>query len=211
MNFPSVIITGTDPILKQKQLDRLFADLNNKNDPNNPDLIVIDEISGYKIENIRKINHFFSQKPIRYPSKIVLINDAQNLNLESQNALLKTLEEPPQDSYLILTCSHIHSLIPTIVSRCHLIKTTSQLIKSTNQAILPLKSLKDNLALSDQIIQTKEDILIYLRDQLTIYQQLLTEQPNSHNLKFIKKIIKTMDMIKSNVDPKSALDYLLIS
>jgi DNA polymerase III delta prime subunit len=211
MNFPSVIITGTDSSLISKQTDQLFASLKNQNQPNNPDLIVIDQQSGYTIENIRKINHFFSQKPIKFNTKIVLIVDAQNLNLESQNALLKTLEEPPKDCYLILTCSHTHSLIPTIISRCHLIKTTPNSTKSDSPPLTPLSSIKDNLLLSEKYSLSSPETLIYLQDQLNIYHQLLTKNPNLSYFSFIKKILKAIDMVKSNVDPRSALDYLLLS
>jgi DNA polymerase-3 subunit delta' len=50
--------------------------------------------------------------------KIVIIDDAHKLTPEAQNCLLKTLEEPPPDSVLILITSDRHALFPTIVSRC---------------------------------------------------------------------------------------------
>ncbi len=47
-----------------------------------------------------------------------IILDAERMTVEAANVLLKTLEEPPQGTYFFLTATQIHSLLPTIVSRC---------------------------------------------------------------------------------------------
>ncbi len=49
--------------------------------------------------------------------KVYIINDAEHLNEESQNALLKTLEEPPKHTVIILIAENIQSFLPTVVSR----------------------------------------------------------------------------------------------
>ncbi|HET7320521.1 MAG TPA: AAA family ATPase [Candidatus Saccharimonadales bacterium] len=71
------------------------------------------------IENIRELEHFLSlkipgSKPI---SRVVIIEDAHLMTTESQNALLKQLEEPPADTVIILTSAHEQALLPTIRSR----------------------------------------------------------------------------------------------
>lgn len=78
------------------------------------------------IEQIRELEHFTSlkipgSKPI---ARIALIEDAQAMTLEAQNALLKTLEEPPSDTVLILTTAHPHALLPTIRSRVQSVAVT---------------------------------------------------------------------------------------
>jgi replication-associated recombination protein RarA len=75
------------------------------------------------IEEVRKLVHFLS---LRVPSaakfnRAVIIEDAQLLTLEAQNAILKTLEEPPAGTFIILTASHTQTLLPTIRSRSQLI------------------------------------------------------------------------------------------
>ena len=76
-------------------------------------------ISAAAIENIRQLEHFLS---LRVPAtgeitRLVIIHDAQALSIQAQNALLKTLEEPPQATLIIMTAPSPASLLPTIASR----------------------------------------------------------------------------------------------
>ena len=71
------------------------------------------------IESIRQLEQFLSLKvPGQKPYKrVVIIEEADRLTTEGQNALLKNLEEPPLDTILILTAAHLGGLLPTIRSR----------------------------------------------------------------------------------------------
>lgn len=51
-------------------------------------------------------------------SKILIINEAQRMTVAAANALLKTLEEPTANTYIMLTCQSLHELLPTVLSRC---------------------------------------------------------------------------------------------
>lgn len=78
------------------------------------------------IEAIRGLEQFLalkvpSQKTI---DRVVIIEDSHLLSIEAQNALLKTLEEPPADTVLILTASHEQALLPTIRSRVRTLPTS---------------------------------------------------------------------------------------
>jgi hypothetical protein len=70
------------------------------------------------IENIREAQRFLSLKGFRLKKKIVLVKEAQSLGLEAANAFLKTLEEPPKNSFIAISTSKLEGLLPTIVSRC---------------------------------------------------------------------------------------------
>ncbi len=63
-----------------------------------------------------------SIRPVAGSRKIAIINDADTMNDEAANALLKTLEEPPDGAVLILIASSLESLLPTIRSRCQLVR-----------------------------------------------------------------------------------------
>ncbi len=63
-----------------------------------------------------------SHTPMAGGRKVAIIGDAERLNDESANALLKTLEEPPPHSLIILIATHIDSILPTIRSRCQVIR-----------------------------------------------------------------------------------------
>lgn len=71
------------------------------------------------IDSVRELEKFLSLKVPRDKTynRAIVIEDADTLTHEAQNALLKTLEEPPQKTILILTASHLESLLPTIISR----------------------------------------------------------------------------------------------
>jgi len=71
------------------------------------------------IDTVREIKHFFELKTIGAQTirRGILIEHAESLTIEAQNALLKTIEEPPADSIIILTVGHEQLLLPTIVSR----------------------------------------------------------------------------------------------
>ena len=77
-----------------------------------------------RIEQIRKMKTFLSQKSIESGIKVVLIVDADLLNEAASNCLLKTLEEPTNGLFILLT-SRLSSLLNTIVSRCQLIRFKS--------------------------------------------------------------------------------------
>ena len=71
------------------------------------------------IEAVRELEHFLSLKvPGRAAhNRAVIIEDAQLLTAEAQNALLKTLEEPPEGTFIVMTVNNEHALLPTIRSR----------------------------------------------------------------------------------------------
>jgi DNA polymerase-3 subunit delta' len=71
------------------------------------------------MEQVRELLRTLSFRPRTVAPRGVLIDDAERLNLEGQNALLKTLEEPPERTTFVLVTASPALLLPTIVSRCH--------------------------------------------------------------------------------------------
>ncbi|MBM4286697.1 MAG: DNA polymerase III subunit delta' [Deltaproteobacteria bacterium] len=71
-----------------------------------------------KIEQIRVLRRQVSFSPLAGSWRVVLLKPAESLNEEAANALLKTLEEPPEGNVFILTAVGERDLLPTIVSRC---------------------------------------------------------------------------------------------
>jgi DNA polymerase-3 subunit delta' len=71
-----------------------------------------------RIESIRYLEHKISLSPNEGKYKIYIIEDAHEMTVQAANAFLKTLEEPPSDTVIILTTSKPNSLLPTILSRC---------------------------------------------------------------------------------------------
>jgi len=71
-----------------------------------------------KIESIREAIRFFSLKSFQLKRKILIVNDAQTLTPAAANAFLKTLEEPPKNSFIAISTSKLDGVLPTIISRC---------------------------------------------------------------------------------------------
>lgn len=71
-----------------------------------------------KVEQIRALQDRLALRALEAPSKVALISTAHEMNLQAQNALLKTLEEPSSGTILILVSSAPDKLLPTIRSRC---------------------------------------------------------------------------------------------
>ncbi len=102
-----------------------------------------------KIAQIRKIKTFLSQKSINSEKKIVLIVDAHLLNEAASNCLLKTLEEPSNGIFILLT-SKLNFLLDTIISRCQIVRFRSfsrKQIKSILEEYLDTSKLKINAQL----------------------------------------------------------------
>jgi DNA polymerase-3 subunit delta' len=71
-----------------------------------------------RIDEVRLLMDWSTRTPSRGRGKVALIHPADTLNAQSANALLKTLEEPPASTRLVLTCSDPDLLLPTVRSRC---------------------------------------------------------------------------------------------
>ena len=102
-----------------------------------------------KIAQIRNIKTFLSQKSINSEKKVVLIIDAHLLNEAASNCLLKTLEEPSNGIFILLT-SKLNLLLDTIISRCQIVRFrsfSSKQIKSIFEEYLHSSNLKINTKL----------------------------------------------------------------
>lgn len=85
---------------------------------NYPDIKIIEEDKTIGIDTIRGLIGEMQLKSHEGRHKVCIICDADKMNTEAQNALLKTLEEPPLYAVLVLLTAKGESLLPTIVSRC---------------------------------------------------------------------------------------------
>ncbi|HLC16757.1 MAG TPA: DNA polymerase III subunit delta' [Thermodesulfovibrionia bacterium] len=93
---------------------------------NHPDVLEIQPEDGgqIKVETIRGLEEFFAFKPFEGKYKVVLIDDADRMNPSAANAFLKTLEEPPRQSVIVLVSNRLQALLETIVSRCQRVHFT---------------------------------------------------------------------------------------
>lgn len=126
----------------KKMLAKLFAMTlqceSNKSDPcgecrsciqanngNQPDIITVkhEKPASISVDDIRtQVNGDIMIKPYSSPYKVYIIPDADLLTVQAQNALLKTIEEPPEYAVILLLTENADSLLPTIRSRCVMLK-----------------------------------------------------------------------------------------
>jgi len=85
---------------------------------NAPDVIEIDAASNRGINEMRELRENVRYRPARDRYKVFIIDEAHQITSEAFNALLKTLEEPPEWVIFVLCTTEAHKIPPTIASRC---------------------------------------------------------------------------------------------
>lgn len=78
-------------------------------------------VSGYLVDQIRDLVEDVNLAPVRASNKVYILDGADRLHGRSANALLKTIEEPPQGVVFILIARSVDAVLPTIASRCQLV------------------------------------------------------------------------------------------
>lgn len=92
---------------------------------NHPDIITVthDKPNTISVDDIRvQVNNTIDVKPYQGPYKIYIIPEADKMTVQAQNALLKTIEEPPKYAVILLLTENAELLLPTINSRCVMLK-----------------------------------------------------------------------------------------
>ena len=88
---------------------------------NHPDIIYVrhEKPNTIGVDDIRvQINQDIAVKPYSSPYKIYIVDEAEKMNVQAQNALLKTIEEPPAYGVILLLTTNADAFLPTILSRC---------------------------------------------------------------------------------------------
>ena len=105
---------GTEPCMKCHSCVQTLTD-------NNPDIITIspDKPTTLSIDHIReRLINDIDLKPYSYSHKVYIVQNAELMNSAAQNAILKTIEEPPEYAVIILLTTNSDSLLQTVLSRC---------------------------------------------------------------------------------------------
>lgn len=171
----------------------------------NPDFsIIVPDGKSIKIEQIRNLQAKIVEKPISSSKKVYIIDDADTMTEESQNCLLKTLEEPPEYAMIILIASNENRMLQTIKSRCVIIRfedltneEISQILHTNDQDIIRL--CEGSVAKADTISEKRE-----MFAQLKIIADYLSK--NS-----LIDVLNNSDLLYSSKDDiMTLLDFLNI-
>lgn len=172
-----------------------------------------------KIEQVRQLISNLYKKPIDGGLAAGIILEAERATVEAQNALLKLLEEPPQTARLFLSAPNPKHLLPTIVSRCKIIKshTTPLLDKQTTAEIEDVvaqlagpKNIKTAFHLAERYGSSRESADEFLQNALLyIHQQFCSGPPRwAQYLDFAKKVTISRRLLSANVNPRQVLENL---
>ncbi len=111
----SMLITGGS--VQKRREEALY--LCKQHNIANIDITFFDkETNTFGISLVKTIQRSILLTPLASKIQAIILQDAENLTIPAQNALLKILEEPPEHALLILTCYSKEALLPTILSRC---------------------------------------------------------------------------------------------
>jgi DNA polymerase III delta prime subunit len=161
------------------------------------------ELDVSKVEEIRNLIKMASQ------GFSVIITQAQNLTVAAQNALLKTLEEPPENTVIILLAEKENQLLPTILSRC-VISHLSNLSPLSNLESIEILnwSLEKGFAWAEKSrLDRTEAISLVKNLQISGHRELLKNQINQ---KVLGKLILAQKYLEANTNVRLTLENLFI-
>lgn len=191
------------------ELSKLLLDYENLE--NSPDYVLIKpDGNSIKIAQIRNLQSDIVIRPHR-DYKIYIINNAEKMTLEAQNALLKTLEEPPNYAIIILVTNNKESLLETIKSRCDIIKFSPIPIEDLKSYLIDTGIEEEraqllatfsrgsienalNLSQSSEFSVMREDVQQYIQIMLDKNIIEILNIPNNME-KYRGKIITLLDMM----------------
>ena len=158
-----------------------------------PDVYEIDAASNRGIENIRELRENVNYVPARCRYKIYIIDEAHMLTLESFNALLKTLEEPPPHVKFIFATTDPNKIPPTIISRCQRYDFLRIPIKKMAD-FLETVVAKENLEITRQALEMiARNSVGGMRDALTSIDQILSFTDTSATDQKVAQILGILD------------------
>lgn len=189
------------------------------------------------IEQIRQFQRRLTFKPYHGIHAVGIVGEAHKLTPEAQNALLKTLEEPPGRAYIILETANAQALLPTIVSRCQrhdlgeVSEYTDSELSQTLTTITKLHhaSAGKKLLLIDEVATTRDTALVWVQRAVVTVLHLLRYRflkPKSSSRPWLtdlsavqvgqetvllRRLLAAQRQLSANVNPKLVLDNLFLS
>lgn len=189
-------------------------------DQPHPDIFTLQGFSSIGIDQIRNLKNKLSLRPFQAKKKLAVILEAEKLTLPAQNAFLKTLEETPTDSLIILAAPAAEFFLPTVISRCQLIKlpiTAETQTPKTESAdyrrlflTLATNSAGAKLRQVPKYASKKELTSDFVLNMLGAGRILIHQEPSLAIARNLRLWQKTFQIIQANVNPSLALGNLFL-
>lgn len=176
------------------------------------------------VDQVKKAKKSLKFFPYEIKQKFCIIKKAQRLNAEASNALLKLLEEPTANTYLLLLANDKESVLPTIASRCAFLRFTKKYFplqkEEHRQRLRQIvgASIHEKFSFSEKISKDRNEAVEILGDWEIAAQESLDKLAGREDWGKIEKVIillkkmrETIDMIEySNANPRTALENLML-
>lgn len=202
------LITGSNA---QSEVDKLLMQYS----INPMNLITLTPSPSHGIESIREIIHHLTlQTANANETRGVIVEDAHLMTESAQNAFLKTLEEPPKDTIIILTAPREELLLPTILSRCTLISTSTTLRAIDDEheretfEKLSKAAIGERVQFTEDIGKEREKAIEFVNSQITYLHSQLHKNATS-NVQLLKVLHTAHHDLSHNVNPKMVIFELL--
>lgn len=222
MTNQSRLIVGGNPD-KRKQLiaDILSKELGLKVIDPQPDLIFVEGTNSIGIDQIREVTQKVSLKPYCLPMKIAVFLEAEKLTLPAQNAFLKTLEEPPANTFFILSAPRADNLLLTIVSRCQVITVpeAEEIILTMDEekeyqeifTLIVSRGIGERLLEANKYSKDKNQALYFVKALLFTARKIMFKKPTKSIINSIRNMQKAILMLEANTNPSLVIGNLLLS
>lgn len=184
---------------------------------NQPDIIYVghEKPNSIGVEDIRgQINGDIAIKPYSSPYKIYIISEGEKLTPQAQNALLKTLEEPPAYAVILILTTNLEGLLPTIQSRCVTLRmkpVQDELVKEYLKKELMIPDYKADICVAfarGNIGQAKQ--LATSEDFENIRNEALSLVKNIRNMELHEVMAAIKRIREYHIDVNEYLDVLSI-
>lgn len=151
------------------------------------------------VEQIRELRNWLHLSPLAGIAKVAVIQGAGAMNIESQNAFLKILEEPNRNTYLFLLAGHEEQFLPTIRSRAVVMRLDSSVMarSGADQAfiwdnILAAAGPSERLRRWLSAAVPKEELRLWLTASLPVLRQKFLEKPTPRSARALREILRTL-------------------
>lgn len=186
---------------------------------NNPDYfeLRIKDKQSIGIKEVKEMISWLQMKPFQASSKVAVVLEAEKLTTEAQNSLLKTLEEPPRNSYIFLLTNNHKTLLQTIISRTEVLRLDNNEKTNTidNVAEEIIKNdIKQQLKWIDSVHATKDPVerKLQIHDFLrSAYLYTRTQNQIDKKKQNLELIDKTFEGLRRNVNIKLLLENFIFN
>lgn len=181
-------------------------------------VVLMREKESIGIADIRQFQKRLILYPQSSPYTVGVIGEAHLLTTEAQNALLKTLEEPPPHARIILELDTADVLLPTVISRCQIVNIAGSrginIVDTDHERTLSdllQHSIGKQLASIDEVASSKDAALLWIHDSLPKLRRALIapSTPDTHRTTiaaYIHKLLHAKVLLGANVNAKLVLD-----